>query len=274
VAWLELGLFGSLASFRRLGNAILPPVFVWALAVNLPAAHLRPVLMSAAAAVFCYAWLRQIRRDAKGFERFAARLHAWAAATLVVCLLGAELPRHTIPAGWMLFAMALLFLGTRYRISDLRFQSYAVSVLAFSLAVIQIFSIERRLLLTAAVIAGLYLSQFLSEAAARRARAMFSLLGTALLTVLLYHEVSGGLLTVACGVEGVALLAAGFPLRERVLRLQGLVLLLACILKLFLYDLRNLETMYRILSFVALGLILLAVSWVYTRFREYLHRIL
>jgi uncharacterized membrane protein len=198
----------------------------------------------------------------------------WAAATLIACLLGAELPRHAIPAGWMLFGLALLFLGTRYRISDLRFQSYVVLILAFSLSVIQVFSLERRLSLTAAVIAGLYLAQFLSETVERRARAMFSLLGTALLTVLLYHEVSGGLLTVACGVEGLALLGAGFPLRERVLRLQGLVLLLACILKLFLYDLRNLETAYRILSFVALGLILLAVSWVYTRFREHLRRIL
>ena len=174
----------------------------------------------------------------------------------------------------MLLGLVLVFLGTRYQISDLRFQSYAVSALAFSLAVIQVFSIERRLPLTAVVIAGLYLAQFLSELVERRARAMFSLLGTALLTVLLYNEVSGGLLTVACGVEGLALLGAGFALRERVLRWQGLVLLLACILKLFLYDLRNLETVYRILSFVALGLILLAVSWVYTRFREHLRRIL
>jgi uncharacterized membrane protein len=272
IAWLELGFLLKLASFRWLGNAILLPVAIWELTMNLPNPHLRLIMMSTAAAVFCYAWLRS--RKAGDAEGFAARLHLWAAATLLVCLLYAELPVHAIPAGWMLLAMAVLFVGTRYRISDLRFQSYVISILAFGLAVIQVFSLQRRLPLTAAVIAALYLSQFLSESSERRARAMFSLLGTALLTVLLYHEVSGGLLTVACAVEGVALLAAGFPLRERVLRLQGLVLLLACILKLFLYDLRNLETMYRILSFVALGLILLAVSWVYTRFRGYLHRIL
>jgi uncharacterized membrane protein len=51
-------------------------------------------------------------------------------------------------------------------------------------------------------------------------------------------------------------------------------LLLICILKLFLYDLRNLETLYRILSFMALGLILLGVSWIYTRFREKVKRLL
>jgi len=103
---------------------------------------------------------------------------------------------------------------------------------------------------------------------------MFSLFGTSLLGVLLYASVSGGLFTVALGFEGLALLGAGFPLCERILRLQGLALLLACSLKLFIYDLENLETMYRILSFIALGLIMLGVSWIYTRFREHVRRLL
>jgi uncharacterized membrane protein len=75
-------------------------------------------------------------------------------------------------------------------------------------------------------------------------------------------------------VEGVALLASGFPLRDRVLRLSGLALLLACILKLFVWDLRHLETLPRILSFLVLGLLLVAVSWIYTRFRERVQRYL
>jgi uncharacterized membrane protein len=75
-------------------------------------------------------------------------------------------------------------------------------------------------------------------------------------------------------MEGVALLASGFPLRDRVLRLSGLALLLACILKLFVWDLRHLETLPRILSFLVLGLFLVAVSWIYTRFRERVQRYL
>ena len=75
-------------------------------------------------------------------------------------------------------------------------------------------------------------------------------------------------------LEGIVLLAAGFAARERMLRLSGLGLLLLCIGKVFFFDLRNLETMYRILSFIGLGLILLAVSWIYTRFREELRRLL
>ncbi len=92
--------------------------------------------------------------------------------------------------------------------------------------------------------------------------------------MLIYQEVSGRVLTVAWGAEALVLLGIGFVFRERPLRLHGLALFLICVLKLFLYDLRNLETPYRILSFIALGLILLGVSWIYTRFREQLQKLL
>jgi uncharacterized membrane protein len=46
------------------------------------------------------------------------------------------------------------------------------------------------------------------------------------------------------------------------------------VLKLFLYDLRELETVNRILSFIVLGLILVGVSWMYTRFRDRVQRYL
>jgi uncharacterized membrane protein len=82
------------------------------------------------------------------------------------------------------------------------------------------------------------------------------------------------MLTLDWGVEGVALLALGFLLRERVLRLGGLAVLGGCIVKLFASDLRNLETPYRILSFIGLGAILIGASWIYTRFREQVQKFL
>jgi len=66
----------------------------------------------------------------------------------------------------------------------------------------------------------------------------------------------------------------GLASRARVLRLSGLALLMACILKLFIYDLNELEALARILSFVVLGLILLGISWTYTRYREQIKRLL
>jgi uncharacterized membrane protein len=63
-------------------------------------------------------------------------------------------------------------------------------------------------------------------------------------------------------------------LRDRFQRLSGLFLLLVCVLKLFLYDLRQLETINRILSFIALGAILVGVSFIYTRFKDRLKQYL
>ena len=64
---------------------------------------------------------------------------------------------------------------------------------------------------------------------------------------------------------GTAMLAAGFWRKVATLRWLGLVLLTLSIGKVFLFDLRELSQGYRILSFLALGALLLAVSFVYQR---------
>jgi hypothetical protein len=171
-------------------------------------------------------------------------------------------------------------------------QSYALAMLTFVRSWSTNFympdSLEgatARILIGAVVIASFYAAEFLSpRREACRAettspldlwsRTMFSLLATTLLTVLIWREVSGRVLTVACGIEGVLVLIAGFPTRERVLRYCGLVLFTFCILKLFLFDLRELDTPSRIASFLVLGLLLIGASWMYTRFRERIRRYL
>lgn len=64
---------------------------------------------------------------------------------------------------------------------------------------------------------------------------------------------------------GAALLAIGFWRRSAFLRWQALVLLAVSIAKVFLFDAAALNRGYRILSFFALGALLLAVSYVYQR---------
>ena len=114
----------------------------------------------------------------------------------------------------------------------------------------------------------------LADGLDRHVRTMFSAMGTALLTLLLWHRTSAALLTIAWGLEGAVLLASGFALRERVLRISGLALLALCMLKLFAYDFRNLDALPRILSFIVLGMAMLVASWVYTRYRDRLQRYL
>jgi len=60
----------------------------------------------------------------------------------------------------------------------------------------------------------------------------------------------------------------GCWLRLQGIRWFGLGFLGVVIFKVFLYDLSNLTTLYRILSFMGLGIILLTVSWLYHRYKN------
>lgn len=64
---------------------------------------------------------------------------------------------------------------------------------------------------------------------------------------------------------GAALLAAGFWRRNGFLRWQALVLLVFTIGKTFLYDTRNLSQGYRVVSFLGLGALLMAISFAYQK---------
>lgn len=64
---------------------------------------------------------------------------------------------------------------------------------------------------------------------------------------------------------GAALMVIGFWKRSAFIRWQALVLMAATIAKVFLYDSRYLEQLYRILSFIALGVVLMGISYAYHR---------
>lgn len=69
-------------------------------------------------------------------------------------------------------------------------------------------------------------------------------------------------------VYSILLMSLGFIRRLRAVRVGALVLLLVTILKVFLYDLSFLEQPYRIVSFIALGVILLLAGFLYQRFKH------
>jgi hypothetical protein len=96
----------------------------------------------------------------------------------------------------------------------------------------------------------------------------------ALVTAFIVVEASGTALTVWLSIEGLAVITLGLQARERFARLFGLLLLSFCVLKIFFYDLRGLTGLPRIFSFVVLGLVLIAVSYGYTRFKERLKELL
>jgi uncharacterized membrane protein len=62
-------------------------------------------------------------------------------------------------------------------------------------------------------------------------------------------------------------MVVGIWRRRAGLRLVAMVLFGVTILKIFFYDLSFLQTLYRIFSFIGLGLILLAMSYLYQRYK-------
>jgi uncharacterized membrane protein len=70
-------------------------------------------------------------------------------------------------------------------------------------------------------------------------------------------------LSVLWALYGGALLLVGLARRNRLLRVMSLVLLGLTTFKVFLFDLSSLDKVYRIISFIVLGAILLAVSFLY-----------
>lgn len=82
------------------------------------------------------------------------------------------------------------------------------------------------------------------------------------------QEMPAGLVTLGWAVTALGLFAVGFAFRERRYRFVGLAGLALALGRLLLVDLSRLPTDQRILTFILLGVILLLVSYTYTRLKD------
>jgi uncharacterized membrane protein len=221
------------------------------------------------------------RTTSHEIDELAVFVSASLATLLLVLLEWRALPPPAVGVAWAISGAILLGIGFwRRTAADLRLLAYAVLTLSAGWELDTVMAQTRNgsLLWAIGEIALLFAVPIASRAAVARAnptgrspeeqgRIALLVLNTLLLTLLVFQRMDRSLLVPAWGLEGMLLLFSGFLLRERALRLSGLGLLLLCLLRLG-YDVQRLDALGRIISFVVLGLVLLAVSWVYTRFRE------
>ena len=267
IAWLALALLLLEAGLRELPGEFRALALVVGV---LAAARVTGFDLSSRLALISsgltYAFALRARNQADGRVLDGA---TWPATLFLLAGLHALLPAWAVSPAWALVALAV----AEFDRSNLNAQATVVSaVVAARCLAIDLVS-PQPILPIVPTIACFWAAMLRREIGSVR-RLYESLLATLLLGALIFHEVSGSVLTVAWGAEAVVLLAAGFALRDRVLRLSGLALFLICTLKLFFWDLRNLDTLPRIISFIVLGLLLVTVSWVYTRFRDQVQRFL
>jgi len=235
----------------------------------------------------------------------AADYYSFMGATAVAALMRAELPTGWVVAGWagllvLLLALAhvekqaaflveALILGAAiaYRAALFNFydRSYfarglfdgwmlpvgvAIALLFLSLAFA--FRLRSATPLKTGVesgrlrriIAGIY----------RRPEQFFFFVPVALLTVLLKLEFGIGMASLVWGMEAVVLFLFALFVNERSYRLTGLALLLVCVGKIVTWDVWQLNGSNRYLTLIGVGIALVVVSTLYTRYKDALRRYL
>jgi len=78
----------------------------------------------------------------------------------------------------------------------------------------------------------------------------------------------GFYLTAGWSVLALVLFGAGMAVRERVYRWAGLAVLACALGRVVIFDVWKLEIIYRVLSFMALGIVLLVLGFVYNKYQE------
>ncbi len=209
---------------------------------------------------------------------------AWAAEAALVLALSSWLSLRELRwAGYGLLAVMLarllaldtfdVDLNTFRPVINWRFLSFAIGIvalysawrLAFSSKVNTASEVEERekqlafpALIALANLATLWI--FSAEILAASDSAVFNLAGD------VRENLASLGLSLLWGVYAAALIVLGVVRRWRWVRLAGLALLAVPVVKLFAYDSRTLEQEYRVIAFIALGLILVAGGLLYQRY--------
>ena len=96
----------------------------------------------------------------------------------------------------------------------------------------------------------------------------------ALLTLMLALKMRAGMVTVSWGLEGLLIILMAIAVNERSFRLTGMILLLVCVGKVLLMDAWGLAPRDRYVTFIILGAALLAVSFLYSKYRDTIRQFL
>lgn len=228
-------------------------------------------------------------------QRLLRLLHLSLAVAFVTIAIPLKLEAHWITLGWLVESGLLLWIGQRTRtqlllylgmialalgifrlvaiddfhpqhaLVNMRFGCYLLAV-AILLAMQRLGTVvaderQRGLLAFAAVVANVLALIALScEVRDTFARALADRRGTDAHRLFIARDFSYSALYMA---YGALLMFLGFWRRSAFLRWQALVLIALTVGKVFIYDVSELDRGYRILSFIVLGVLLLAISFAY-----------
>jgi len=211
-----------------------------------------------------------------GFEQHLAGLYAVTGSLLLAGVLWHDVAHRWLSLAWALESLALVTIGwllrdKHYRLSSLLVLMMLVpKILYLDLPGLGPWNKTGALL----VIAVLYAISLLyrrpvpepSYRIERHLTSIYAVVASLLLAGVLWHDMPGRWLSLGWAVEGLALVVIGFRLPDKYYRVAGLVMFALLLLKILFVDLAAAETIWRILSFVGAGAILLLASYGYAKF--------
>jgi uncharacterized membrane protein len=238
------------------------------------------------------------RRFPNEDTKFLNLLHVAIAIAFITIAIPLKLEAHWITIGWLIESAVLLWISVRTRVSFLRFLAVGALILGICrLLAYDHYRTEALILnarfatyLVAIAVLGsiVYFGrQHVSEREKpflQIAVVALNLLALIALTweasdyfdrqlfnnydYRLYHQVDftrSFTYSAIWLLYGAGLMAIGFRARSAFIRWQALILIAFTTFKIFLYDTSQLGGSYRIVSFIALGAVLLGISFIYQR---------
>jgi uncharacterized membrane protein len=210
--------------------------------------------------------------------------------TFLTIAVPVQLEKSWVAFAWAIEGVLLVHAGVRLDNWHLRRLGYIVLGLAALRSLfwdVHSLPFWERAISMVAVILALYGVQYLLSRAKLRddeknLSALFNIAGTFLLTISLAVEILDGngllaafsqdvrhvILSVVWAVEAVVLIVVGFVTRSSSLRYLGILLFGITVMKILFVDLSFIETIYRTVVTILVGLIALGASFVYVKNKE------
>ena len=180
------------------------------------------------------------------------------------------IPEPWIAAGWAFQMLALWTIGVRANLLMPRLQCVPLAAVIFIYLLDKESQVHKliplRLFVLVCFFAAGLLRPYLKDSYTRLIRPAMLVVAIVMLTALITDNVTPNNYTIAWAAEAAGLILLGIPVADRIVRFAGLFVFALCVGRALIIDLPARDSTGRILTFLGLGLLLLAVSWAYTQF--------
>lgn len=256
--------------FVHLQQLLSPKVF--------PVPGLLPLSLGFLYALFSYNALTRCSSD-KGLIASYVGL----ACFFVAIAIPIQFNKEWVTIGWAFESLALLWIGFSMKSPAVRKYGLAMGLLAIARSIIFHYPntmhaqpfIGQDALIRLFVVISVFLGAHLyrknagqTEGMERRMAVSLIVLANILLVLHLSKEVDSFYTSIVWILYAFALVAVGVNRKFRALRIMALVLFGMAVLKIFFVDLSFLERVYRMLSFIALGIVMILASFVYQKYKN------